>query len=101
MSETGNKTPKKEKSSKILEESPDKNQIYYDVTEKEYEDNLSKSRKFCRNVEKNLNNYIQNETSYDHSKPSSTFYISIESINGIKKEQKVIILNRIYNILGY
>jgi len=69
------------------------NQTYYDVSEKEYEDNLAKTRKFCRNVEKNLNNYIKNETFYDPSKPSSTYFLSIESISGIKKEQKAVNTN--------
>ena len=65
-------------------------QTYYQVSEKEFENNLAKSRKFCKTVEINLNNYIKNDALFNPSKPSNTYYLSIESINGIKKEQKVI-----------
>lgn len=49
------------------------------------DDKLRKLRKFCRILEKNMNNFIASEYLNDPNKIPKGYSIKIESVNGIKK----------------
>jgi len=81
---TENKENKEELKDSKTWEKPTEEQL------KEHEQNILKTKKYCKIVEKNLNNYCPyDKKNFDESKQSKVFNLCIESINGIKKESKV------------
>jgi len=47
---------------------------------------IKRIKKFCRFLEKNINNYINlNQPLYDQNKSIKGLYLKIDSVNGIKK----------------
>src|SRR5690349_18175598 len=50
--------------------------------------NAQRVRKFCRIIEKNMNNYINIEGQQDSNRQCQGFFLKIDSINGIKRNWK-------------
>ena len=46
---------------------------------------IKRIKKFSRFLEKNINNYINFNNTYDQSRVIKAFYLKIDSVNGIKK----------------
>lgn len=52
------------------------------------EESIIKVKKFCKQLEKNINNYIQSLSLNDPTKPISAYFLKIDSIYGVKKTKK-------------
>ena len=55
------------------------------------EESIMKIKKFCKQLEKNINNYIPSVALNDPTKPISSYFLKIDSIYGVKKTKRTVL----------